>query len=167
MDVGDPVVKLVNVRKQYGSFVAVHEADFAIGRGEFFAMLGPSGCGKTTTLKMIAGFEQPTAGQVFLEGEDVSHTPPQKRNALGQFMARAQGLVSARPWGVLHRFKRSYMGRYGSPVARRPDGSVRAIYGASPAKEIIKDQSLAAWQASIRVDVQGAIEKRLARLATR
>jgi spermidine/putrescine transport system ATP-binding protein len=43
-------------------------------------MLGPSGCGKTTTLKMIAGFEQPTAGQVFLEGEDVSHTPPHKRN---------------------------------------------------------------------------------------
>jgi spermidine/putrescine transport system ATP-binding protein len=80
MDVGDPVVKLENVRKQYGSFIAVHQADFSIGRGEFFAMLGPSGCGKTTTLKMIAGFEQPTAGQVFLEGEDVSHTPPHKRN---------------------------------------------------------------------------------------
>jgi spermidine/putrescine transport system ATP-binding protein len=80
MDVGDPVVKLDNVRKQYGSFVAVHQADFAIGRGEFFAMLGPSGCGKTTTLKMIAGFEQPTAGQVFLEGEDVSQVPPHKRN---------------------------------------------------------------------------------------
>jgi spermidine/putrescine transport system ATP-binding protein len=80
MDVGDPVVKLENVRKQYGSFIAVHQADFAIGRGEFFAMLGPSGCGKTTTLKMIAGFEQPSAGQVFLEGEDVSHTPPHKRN---------------------------------------------------------------------------------------
>jgi spermidine/putrescine transport system ATP-binding protein len=80
MDVGDPVVKLENVRKQYGSFIAVHQADFSIGRGEFFAMLGPSGCGKTTTLKMIAGFEQPTAGHVFLEGEDVSHTPPHKRN---------------------------------------------------------------------------------------
>ena len=60
MDANDPVVKLDHVRKQYGSFVAVHEADFSIGRGEFFAMLGPSGCGKTTTLKMIAGFEQPT-----------------------------------------------------------------------------------------------------------
>ena len=80
MDVGDPVVKLDNVRKQYGSFIAVHQADFAIGRGEFFAMLGPSGCGKTTTLKMIAGFEQPTAGHVFLEGEDVSQVPPHKRN---------------------------------------------------------------------------------------
>ena len=80
MDVGDPVVKLENVRKQYGSFIAVHQADFSIGRGEFFAMLGPSGCGKTTTLKMIAGFEQPTAGHVFLEGEDVSQVPPHKRN---------------------------------------------------------------------------------------
>lgn len=80
MDVNDPVVTLDHVRKQYGSFTAVHEADFSIGRGEFFAMLGPSGCGKTTTLKMIAGFEQPTSGRVFLEGQDVSQVPPHKRN---------------------------------------------------------------------------------------
>lgn len=80
MDANDPVVKLDHVRKQYGSFVAVHEADFSIGRGEFFAMLGPSGCGKTTTLKMIAGFEQPTEGRVLLEGADVSQVPPHKRN---------------------------------------------------------------------------------------
>lgn len=80
MDTGDSVVQLDKVRKQYGSFVAVHEADFAIGRGEFFAMLGPSGCGKTTTLKMIAGFEEPTSGRIILEGEDVSDVPPHKRN---------------------------------------------------------------------------------------
>jgi len=80
MDANDPVVKLDHVRKQYGSFVAVHDANFSIGRGEFFAMLGPSGCGKTTTLKMIAGFEQPTDGRVFLEGTDVSDVPPHKRN---------------------------------------------------------------------------------------
>lgn len=80
MDNTDAVIALRNVRKQYGSFVAVHDADFAIGRGEFFALLGPSGCGKTTTLKMIAGFEQPTDGQVFLEGVDVSDVPPHKRN---------------------------------------------------------------------------------------
>jgi len=60
--------------------VAVHEADFSIGRGEFFAMLGPSGCGKTTTLKMIAGFEEPSSGRILLEGEDVSDVPPHKRN---------------------------------------------------------------------------------------
>ena len=80
MDAGDSVVRLDKVRKQYGTFVAVHEADFSIGRGEFFAMLGPSGCGKTTTLKMIAGFEEPTSGRILLEGEDVSDVPPHKRN---------------------------------------------------------------------------------------
>ena len=68
------------MRKQYGTFVAVESADFSIGRGEFFAMLGPSGCGKTTTLKLIAGFEQPTSGRVMLEGTDVSTVPPHKRN---------------------------------------------------------------------------------------
>ncbi|NBW91632.1 MAG: ATP-binding cassette domain-containing protein, partial [Actinobacteria bacterium] len=66
--------------KRYGDFVAVHDANFSIGSGEFFAMLGPSGCGKTTTLKMIAGFEQPTAGRVLLDGVDVSDVPPYKRN---------------------------------------------------------------------------------------
>ena len=76
----DDVVVLDGVRKTFGSFVAVQGADLSIARGEFFAMLGPSGCGKTTTLKMIAGFEQPTSGRVMLEGADVSRVPPYKRN---------------------------------------------------------------------------------------
>ena len=76
----DHVIELRKVRKAFGDFVAVEEADFTIREGEFFAMLGPSGCGKTTTLKMIAGFEQPSAGQVILNGEDVSRVPPYKRN---------------------------------------------------------------------------------------
>ncbi len=74
------VIRLENVRKAFGDFVAVERADFGIREGEFFAMLGPSGCGKTTTLKMIAGFEQPTSGRVVLNGEDVSRIPPYKRN---------------------------------------------------------------------------------------
>ena len=74
------VIVLRDVRKEFGSFVAVEHADFAIPSGEFFSMLGPSGCGKTTLLKMIAGFEQPTGGRVLLEGEDVSAVPPYKRN---------------------------------------------------------------------------------------
>jgi spermidine/putrescine transport system ATP-binding protein len=76
----DAVIVLDHVRKSFGSFVAVHDADLSIARGEFFAMLGPSGCGKTTTLKVIAGFERPSAGRVLLEGVDVSRVPPYKRN---------------------------------------------------------------------------------------
>ena len=74
------VVRLEGVRKAFGSFVAVHEADFAIANGEFFSVLGPSGCGKTTILRMIAGFEQPTEGRVLIEGIDVSSVPPHRRN---------------------------------------------------------------------------------------
>ncbi|HYN32064.1 MAG TPA: ABC transporter ATP-binding protein [Ilumatobacteraceae bacterium] len=76
----DVVIQLDHVRKSFGDFVAVEHADFGIEQGEFFAMLGPSGCGKTTTLKMIAGFEQPTSGKVLLNGVDVSRVPPYKRN---------------------------------------------------------------------------------------
>jgi len=76
----DTVIGIERVNKRFGGFTAVHEADFAIERGEFFSMLGPSGCGKTTTLRMIAGFEQPTSGRITLEGKDVSRVPPYKRN---------------------------------------------------------------------------------------
>jgi spermidine/putrescine transport system ATP-binding protein len=78
--VTETVIQLDHVRKSFGDFVAVEHADFGIRQGEFFAMLGPSGCGKTTTLKMIAGFEQPTSGKVLLNGDDVSRVPPYKRN---------------------------------------------------------------------------------------
>jgi spermidine/putrescine transport system ATP-binding protein len=74
------VIRLDAVRKQFGGFTAVERADLSIQRGEFFAMLGPSGCGKTTTLKMIAGFEQPSSGRVLLENVDVSRVPPYQRN---------------------------------------------------------------------------------------
>ncbi len=76
----EPVITLEHVVKRFGSYLAVQEAHFAIGRGEFFSMLGPSGCGKTTTLRMIAGFEQPTEGRIMLNGKDVSRVPPYRRN---------------------------------------------------------------------------------------
>jgi len=77
---GQDVMVLDHVAKRFVDFVAVHDASFGIGRGEFFSMLGPSGCGKTTTLRMIAGFESPTSGSIVLDGADVSRTPPYRRN---------------------------------------------------------------------------------------
>jgi spermidine/putrescine transport system ATP-binding protein len=77
---GDAVIELVGVEKRFGDAVAVKGVDIRIERGEFFSLLGPSGCGKTTSLRMIAGFEQPTAGEIRLEGEDVSKVPPYRRN---------------------------------------------------------------------------------------
>ncbi|MGV0790909.1 ABC transporter ATP-binding protein [Mycolicibacterium sp. XJ1819] len=77
---GRPVIEIDHVTKRFADCVAVTEADFSIGSGEFFSLLGPSGCGKTTTLRMIAGFESPTEGAIRLEGVDVSRVPPHKRN---------------------------------------------------------------------------------------
>ncbi|HEX6844441.1 MAG TPA: ABC transporter ATP-binding protein, partial [Actinomycetota bacterium] len=74
------VVEIDDVSKVFGDFVAVDHADFAIHEGEFFSMLGPSGCGKTTTMRMIAGFEEPTAGNILLRGRDVVGIPPNKRD---------------------------------------------------------------------------------------
>lgn len=65
-------IRIENLRKQFGSFVAVEDSSFTIHDGEFLALLGPSGCGKTTTLRMIAGLELPTSGKIYLEGEDVT-----------------------------------------------------------------------------------------------
>ena len=75
-----PVIGVDHVSKRFGDYVAVDDANFEVGSGEFFSLLGPSGCGKTTTLRMIAGFEQPTRGRILLEGQDVSTVPPYRRN---------------------------------------------------------------------------------------
>jgi spermidine/putrescine transport system ATP-binding protein len=74
-----PSVSLRSVTKRFGDFAAVREMDLDIPRGQFFTMLGPSGCGKTTTLRMIAGFEDPSEGTVLLDGEDVTGQPPFRR----------------------------------------------------------------------------------------
>src|ERR671914_1963813 len=74
-----PSVRLQGVSKRFGSLTAVRQMDLDIPRGEFFTMLGPSGCGKTTTLRIVAGFEEPSEGRVLLDGEDVTGRPAFKR----------------------------------------------------------------------------------------
>lgn len=69
-----------NVRKEFGDFTAVKDSSFTIEDGEFFMLLGPSGCGKTTTLRMIAGLELPTSGEIYLDSEEISQKPPSQRD---------------------------------------------------------------------------------------
>jgi spermidine/putrescine transport system ATP-binding protein len=81
-------IELVGLTKRFAE-TAVDDVDLQIASGEFFSLLGPSGCGKTTTLRLIAGFEQPTAGQILLDGVDVSGVPPHKRNVNTVFQSYA------------------------------------------------------------------------------
>ncbi|HEV2858634.1 MAG TPA: ABC transporter ATP-binding protein [Solirubrobacterales bacterium] len=74
-----PSVELRGVTKRFDQLAAVDDLNLELAQGEFFTLLGPSGCGKTTTLRMIAGFERPTSGEVRIEGEDVAQLPPHKR----------------------------------------------------------------------------------------
>jgi spermidine/putrescine transport system ATP-binding protein len=82
-------IRLDAVTKRFGETVAVDQLTMSIERGKFFAMLGPSGCGKTTTLRMIGGFEDPTAGRVHLGGQDVTDLPPYKRDVNTVFQSYA------------------------------------------------------------------------------
>jgi len=73
-------IRIQNLKKHFGDFVAVNDSSFTIENGEFFVMLGPSGCGKTTTLRMIAGLEMPSEGQILLDGEDVTFNRASQRD---------------------------------------------------------------------------------------
>ncbi len=73
-------LELTGVQKLFGDVAAVEDFNLSAQRGEFVSFLGPSGCGKTTTLRMIAGFEQPTAGTIVVDGTDITHRPPNRRN---------------------------------------------------------------------------------------
>ncbi|HTS98323.1 MAG TPA: ABC transporter ATP-binding protein [Streptosporangiaceae bacterium] len=81
-------VELISLTKRFTE-IAVDSVDLEIASGEFFSLLGPSGCGKTTTLRLIAGFEQPTAGRILLDGVDVSGIPPHKRHVNTVFQSYA------------------------------------------------------------------------------
>ena len=73
------IIELKNIKKVFDDTVVVEDFNLTVKKGEFVTFLGPSGCGKTTTLRMIAGFEFPTEGEILLNGEDISHIPPNLR----------------------------------------------------------------------------------------
>ncbi|MGL4556035.1 MAG: ABC transporter ATP-binding protein, partial [Afipia sp.] len=74
-----PLLRIASVVKRFGGFTAVDDLSLDIAAGEFFALLGPSGCGKTTLLRMLAGFEAPDAGAIYLDGADIAHVLPHER----------------------------------------------------------------------------------------
>lgn len=73
-------IRIENVRKEFGEFTAVQSSSFTVEDGEFFMLLGPSGCGKTTTLRMMAGLELPTSGEIYIDGEEVGMKPASQRD---------------------------------------------------------------------------------------
>ena len=79
MSESSTIIELRDVCKSFDDTIAVENFNLSIQKGEFVTFLGPSGCGKTTTLRMIAGFDLPTSGQILLNGEDISNLPPNKR----------------------------------------------------------------------------------------
>jgi spermidine/putrescine transport system ATP-binding protein len=82
-------VQIVGLTKRFAEVTAVDNISVAIEAGEFFSLLGPSGCGKTTTLRMVAGFEEPTSGSILLDGKDVARLPPNKRHVNTVFQSYA------------------------------------------------------------------------------
>ena len=88
-DLAKPMIEIRGVTKRFGAFTAVNNIDLTIQAGEFITLLGPSGCGKTTLLRLLAGFETPDEGAVFLDGEDVSHLPPYRRSVNQVFQSYA------------------------------------------------------------------------------
>jgi spermidine/putrescine transport system ATP-binding protein len=85
----DADIRLESVTKRFGDQTAVDDLTLSIPRGRFYALLGPSGCGKTTSLRMIGGFEEPTAGKVFLGGDEVTQLPPYRRDVNTVFQSYA------------------------------------------------------------------------------
>ncbi|GBU10338.1 putrescine ABC transporter ATPase [Gammaproteobacteria bacterium] len=84
-----PHIEITDLVKEFDDHIAINRISLDIYKGEFFSLLGPSGCGKTTLLRMLAGFETPTAGTIFLEGEDMSKIPPYERPVNMMFQSYA------------------------------------------------------------------------------
>ncbi|MEO6298998.1 MAG: ABC transporter ATP-binding protein [Paracoccaceae bacterium] len=89
MAVSEPLIRIENVSKKFGTFQAVKDVSLTIDKGEIFALLGGSGCGKTTLLRMLAGFEDLTAGRIFIDGQDMGGVPPWERPVHMMFQSYA------------------------------------------------------------------------------
>lgn len=85
----NPLIEIKHICKSYNNIAILNDVSFSVQPGEFLTLLGPSGCGKTTLLRMISGFEQPSSGDILINGECVNHLPPQKRDVHTVFQSYA------------------------------------------------------------------------------
>ena len=116
-----PYVRIERVTKKFGDFVAVDDVTLDIYKKEIFCLLGASGCGKTTLLRMLAGFERPTAGRIFIDGVDMTTIPPYERPVNMMFQSYAIFPHMSVPWR--RRPPARPERRDGYSHSRSPDGS--------------------------------------------
>jgi ABC-type Fe3+/spermidine/putrescine transport system ATPase subunit len=145
---GQPMISLRQVSKSFGNVPAVHPMTFDVGRGEFFSLLGPSGCGKTTLLRMIGGFEQPTGGTIFIDGQPMAQVPPHRRptNMVFQNYAIFPHLSVAENIGY---------GLLNKPLGKgEREARIRARALVCEPKVLLLDEPLGALDKKLRTDMQ-------------
>jgi spermidine/putrescine transport system ATP-binding protein len=151
-----PDVRLENVTKRFEDVVAVDDLSLEIPRGSFFALLGPSGCGKTTTLRMIGGFEEPTAGSIYLGDSEVSGTPPYKRDVNTVFQSYALFPHLSIFENVAFGLRRK--GERGGDLNRKVEHMLELVqlggYGKRNPRVLLLDEPLGALDLKLRKEMQ-------------
>src|SRR5215475_13118056 len=173
----DTFISLRGISKHFGSVCAVDDVSFDIRRGEFFSLLGPSGCGKTTLLRMLAGFEFPTTGEIFIDGQPMLSVPPNERptNMVFQSYAifphltvaenigyglRKKGLTKAEIAATVEQaLDRIKLAGYGSRGAHQLSGGQRQRVALARAlvcrpKVLLLDEPLGALDKKLREEMQ-------------
>jgi spermidine/putrescine transport system ATP-binding protein len=140
-------VELQNVSKAFGASVAVRELSLSVERGIFFSLLGPSGCGKTTTLRLIAGFEQPTSGHIMIRGTDVAGLPPYRRDVNTVFQSYALFPHMSVANNIAYGLRQRHVGR--SEIRRR-------------VAEVLDMVRLAGWEERRPAQLSGGQQQRVA-----
>ena len=139
-DARGEMLELRGVKKRYGTFEAVKGLDLSVHRGEIFGFLGPNGAGKTTTIRMVAGILRPSAGDIFVGGDDLNHEPEKAKSRIGYIPDRPY-LYDKLSGGEFLRFVAGLWGREGEAVEARADRLLELFHLAPWKDELIESYS--------------------------
>ena len=159
------IIELINVCKNFDGVSVIENINFYVRKGEFVTFLGPSGCGKTTTLRMIAGFDTPTSGQILLNGEDISNLPPNKRPVNTVFQKYALfphlNIFENVAFGLkLKRIEKKYVDKKGNEKVRYEKLSKAVI--AEKVKKALEIVDLAGFEKRSVSTLSGGQQQRIA-----